>query len=136
MLIRMKSQQNPWQEILVLLGATFLMGSSFVAGKVLLRTVPPLALVGWRFLLAAVFTAALITLRPAQRLQVCNEFRAITVRDWAIITLIGGLQTTAVMGLLTSTALNLLVLPTLALRYGRFKPWTSSCDHPDNMCLT
>lgn len=35
---------------------------------------------------------------------------------------IGGMALVILGGLTTSTALNLLVLPTLALRYGRFEP--------------
>lgn len=59
------SNRVSWLNIGILVAATFLMGSSFVAGKVLLRTVPPLPLVGWRFLLAAVFTMALLVMRRA-----------------------------------------------------------------------
>lgn len=94
------SQQASWLSTAILLGATFFMGSSFVAGKVLLRAVPPLPLVGWRFLLAATFTAALLAMRPAQRAQARQELRELSWRDWAVVALIGGLQTTAVMGLL------------------------------------
>lgn len=106
MLVRMKplpangSQQASWLSTATLLGATFFMGSSFVAGKVLLRAVPPLPLVGWRFLLAAIFTGALLAMRPAQRAQARQEFRELSWRDWAVVAMIGGLQTTAVMGLL------------------------------------
>ena len=36
----------------------------------------------------------------------------------------GPMTIVILVGLVTSTALNLLVLPTLALRYGRFEPLT------------
>lgn len=95
-----RAQQATWRNTAILFGATFLMGSSFVAGKVLLRNIPPLSLVGWRFLLAALFTAALLGFRPAQRTRLRLEISLLTWKDWAFITLIGSLQTAAVMGLL------------------------------------
>ncbi|MDB5364426.1 MAG: protein of unknown function transrane [Rhodospirillales bacterium] len=76
-----------------LLGATFLMASSFIAGKILLARVPPFALLGWRFLLAAVALAAIAAiLSPKPR------FAALGARGWMVVTLLGLLQTAATMG--------------------------------------
>jgi drug/metabolite transporter (DMT)-like permease len=86
--------------IATLVVSTFLMGSSFVAGKVLLQDgFSPMILVGWRFLVAAL--AAL----PALYLDSDRPFYAlfpssISARDVGVIALIGLLQTAAVMGLL------------------------------------
>jgi drug/metabolite transporter (DMT)-like permease len=86
--------------IVTLLAATFLMGSSFVAAKVLLTDgFTPMILVGWRF-----FVAALATL-PLLLLEQRNPFKAlipkgISLRDALIVVVIGLLQTAAVMGLL------------------------------------
>jgi drug/metabolite transporter (DMT)-like permease len=86
--------------ILVLLGSTVLMGSSFIAGKILLQAgVPPMLLVGWRF-----FVAALATL-PLVLLDHRNPWRALrppsmSLRDGAVVVVIGLLQTAGVMGLL------------------------------------
>ena len=40
----------------ILVAATFLMGSSFPTGKILLAKVPPFSLAGWRFIAAALAT--------------------------------------------------------------------------------
>jgi drug/metabolite transporter (DMT)-like permease len=86
--------------IATLVASTFLMGSSFVAGKILLQGgFSPMILVGWRFLVAAI--AAL----PATYLESDRPFRAffppsLSWRDATLIALIGLLQTAAVMGLL------------------------------------
>ncbi len=87
--------------IAVLLSSTFLMGSSFVAGKILLRGIPPFALVGGRFLLAGIAAAPLALLLGRER----PRPRAIGRRhtspaSWPVLIAIGLLQTTAVMGLL------------------------------------
>ncbi len=74
----------------VLVLATFFMGSSFVAGKVLLAKVPPFPLVAWRFLVAA---AALLPLALRDGLVPPR-------RAWGGIAVLGLLQTTAVMALL------------------------------------
>lgn len=76
--------------VAVLLLATFFMGSSFVAGKVLLAKVPPMPLVAWRFLVAA---AALLPLALRDGLVPPREVRG-------GIVVVGLLQTTAVMCLL------------------------------------
>lgn len=76
-----------------LVGATFLMASSFIAGKILLAHVPPFALLGWRFLLAAgalALIAALLAPRPC--------LASLPARDWIVVAGLGVLQTTATMG--------------------------------------
>ncbi|WP_336492064.1 DMT family transporter [Methylobacterium nigriterrae] len=75
------------------------MGSSFVAGKVLLQDgVPALLLVGWRFLVAAVATLPLLLLKDRPRVALFPPQAGL--RDGALAILIGLLQTTAVTGLL------------------------------------
>ena len=84
----------------LLLGATFLMGSSFIAGKILLsRDVPPILLVGWRFLVAALATLPLLLAgrAPLARSLWPPGMRAAHV---PVVMAIGLLQTAAVMGLL------------------------------------
>lgn len=76
-----------------LVGATFLMAASFIAGKILLLRIPPFALLGWRFLLAALALAAIAAiLSPRPR------FAAVGWREWRVVTLLGLLQTAATMG--------------------------------------
>jgi drug/metabolite transporter (DMT)-like permease len=86
--------------IATLVAATFLMGSSFVAGKILLTAGwPPLLLVGWRFLVAALATLPLVRIFDGPVIQAI--FPAdLRRRDGALIAAIGLLQTTAVMSLL------------------------------------
>ncbi|MFK2905365.1 DMT family transporter [Dyella ginsengisoli] len=83
-----------------LLGATFLMGSSFIAGKILLGLgVPAILLVGWRFLLAAIATLPLLAMaRVPLRAQLWPP--AMAPRQAWVVGAIGLLQTAAVMGLL------------------------------------
>jgi drug/metabolite transporter (DMT)-like permease len=76
-----------------LVGATFLMASSFIAGKILLARVPPFALLGWRFLVAAGALAVIAgLLAPRPRLA------TLPPRGWLVVALLGLLQTTATMG--------------------------------------
>ncbi|MFT4191103.1 MAG: EamA family transporter [Comamonas sp.] len=85
---------------LTLIAATFLMGSSFVAGKILLADgFPPVLLVGWRFLIAA---AAALPIVLMTRNRHCDDLnrKAIQLRHAALVLAIGLLQTGAVMGLL------------------------------------
>ena len=85
----------------VLLAATFLMGSSFIAGKVLLATTPPLALVGWRFFVAALATLPLaLALERTPRGVGLVPAAAGRGRTWALVFVIGLLQTAGVMGFL------------------------------------
>jgi drug/metabolite transporter (DMT)-like permease len=85
--------------ILVLLASTFLMGSSFIAGKILLKAgTPPMLLVGWRFLIAALATLPLLQLEgPFAKALVPP---GMSVRGACVVVIIGLLQTAAVMGLL------------------------------------
>lgn len=83
----------------ILVAATFLMASGFIAGKILLADgIPPLLLVGWRFVLAAAAAACVVffaTGNPAAEL-----FPRLPLRGWTIIAAIGVLQTTLALGLL------------------------------------
>jgi len=86
--------------IVAVVGSLLLMGSSFIVGKALLQDdFPPLLLVGWRFLLAALIALPLILIFSQASLSdfVPPHFG---VRNYATITAIGLLQTTAAMGLL------------------------------------
>jgi drug/metabolite transporter (DMT)-like permease len=76
-----------------IIGATFCMGTSFVASKILLQTIPPFTLVGWRFVLAALATLSLIFLLK-------QRFQGISIKSWQQIAVIGLLQTAGTMGLL------------------------------------
>lgn len=85
---------------LALAAAILLMGSSFVAGKILLRDeFPPLLLAGWRFLLAALFMLPLVVIDSRFCLNVVAPPR-FGLHNWATVALIGLLETTAAMGLL------------------------------------
>jgi drug/metabolite transporter (DMT)-like permease len=86
--------------VLTLVASTFLMGSSFVAGKILLQAgFEPMVLVGWRFFVAALATLPLMLLdkRPLWRAMFPE---GVSLREAAWVIVIGLLQTTAVMGLL------------------------------------
>lgn len=84
----------------ILVASTFLMGSSFIAGKILLaHGVPALLLVGWRFFVAALATLPLLWL--AERSMVRALWPPAMQRSQvAVVLAIGLLQTAAVMGLL------------------------------------
>jgi drug/metabolite transporter (DMT)-like permease len=84
----------------ILVASTFLMGSSFVSGKILLSEgFAALMLVGWRFLVAALATLPLVALDNRRLLTALFPPRT-TLRDAALVVVIGVLQTAAVMGLL------------------------------------
>jgi drug/metabolite transporter (DMT)-like permease len=84
----------------ILVASTFLMGSSFVSGKILLSEgFAALMLVGWRFLVAALATLPLVALDDRRFLAALFPPKA-TLRDAALVIVIGVLQTAAVMGLL------------------------------------
>jgi drug/metabolite transporter (DMT)-like permease len=76
-----------------IIGATFCMGTSFVASKILLQSIPPFTLVGWRFMLASLATLPLIFLLK-------QRFQGISIKNWQQIAVIGLLQTGGTMGLL------------------------------------
>lgn len=78
---------------IAIVGATFCMGTSFVASKILLQTVPPFTLVGWRFFLAAIATLPVIFLLK-------QRFEGISTQNWRQIAIVGLLQTAGTMGLL------------------------------------
>lgn len=76
------------------------MGSSFVAGKILLQQgFTPMILVGWRFFVAALATLPLVLAGERNIVAALLPAKA-GLRDVALVTLIGLLQTAAVMGLL------------------------------------
>lgn len=86
--------------IVTLLAATFLMGSSFIAGKILLNDgFSPLVLVGWRCFLAALATAPLIYFDEGSFRDALLPPGA-GLREFAIVALIGLLQTAGMMGFL------------------------------------
>lgn len=85
---------------ITLIASTFLMGSSFVAGKILIQqNFPPMILVGWRFFLAAVATLPLVLLEKGKLIAALRPIQA-GLHDVVLVILIGLIQTTAVMGLL------------------------------------
>lgn len=77
-----------------LVAATFFMGSSFIAGKILLRSVPPLPLLGWRFLGAALVVLALA------RIFERTDAPALSGRQKGLVMLLGLFQTGANMSLM------------------------------------
>jgi drug/metabolite transporter (DMT)-like permease len=83
----------------ILVTATFLMASGFIAGKILLADgAPPFLLVGWRFILAAAAAAPVVFFTT-------DDFRRallpkLALSQWMTIVMIGVLQTTLAMGLL------------------------------------
>jgi drug/metabolite transporter (DMT)-like permease len=86
--------------VVTLLAATVLMGSSFLAGKILLEAgFPPMLLVGWRFLIAALATLPLVLLDHGLPINASARPR-MSLRDCALTITIGLVQTSAVMGLL------------------------------------
>lgn len=94
------SQRGDAQFFIILIASTFLMGSSFVSGKILLsQGFPAMLLVGWRFFVAALATLPLIRLDSRSMLAALMP-RNLSMRDAALVFVIGILQTTAVMGLL------------------------------------
>lgn len=83
-----------------ILVSTFLMGSSFIAAKILIRQgFSPMPLVGWRFLVAALATFPLVLLEKNRRRGGLWSIH-IGYRDIALVALIGLVQTACVMGLL------------------------------------
>jgi drug/metabolite transporter (DMT)-like permease len=86
--------------LITLVASTFLMGSSFVAGKILLADgISPMLLVGWRFFVAALATLPLVLLDDYRGFAALIPPR-MKLRDGAMVVVIGLLQTAAVMGLL------------------------------------
>ena len=86
--------------VITLLAATFLMGSSFAAGKILLDAgFPPILLVGWRFMVAALATLPLVLLDNSRSTNTPARPR-MRLRDCGLVVIIGLTQTSAVMSLL------------------------------------
>jgi len=111
--------------LLILVAATFLMASGFIAGKILLVHVPALLLVGWRFVLAALATLPFAWLAGEPLLP---RFPDRVLRAWATIVAIGLLQTAGVMGFLflglrsispTTAAILLFTNPIWVALFGR-----------------
>jgi len=89
---------SPFAATLVV--STFLMGSSFIASKYLLRDgYPSTLLVGWRFIAAALAALPLVLL-DGGRFRDALLPSGTTRRHVALVVLIGVIQTTGVMGLL------------------------------------
>lgn len=83
-----------------ILASTFLMGSSFIAAKILIHQgFLPMPLVGWRFLLAALATLPLIFFEKKSPRGASLLIRG-GYRNIVLVALIGLVQTAAVMGLL------------------------------------
>lgn len=83
-----------------LLASTFLMGSSFISGKILLEQgFPPFLLVGWRFFIAALATLPLVLL-DGRAFFAALFPPGLRGRELLIVALIGLAQTAAVMSLL------------------------------------
>ena len=97
----------------ILVAATFLMGSSFPTGKILLAKVPPFSLAGWRFVAAALATLpiALLVSRSGRWIpSVAGSLRA----GVAVTICIGLVQTGGTMGFL-NLALRTLPASTAAI---------------------
>jgi len=83
-----------------LIGATFLMASSFIASKILLTAdVPPLMLAGWRFFIGS-FAVLPLVLFAKSSFPTTLMPPHFTLRDWIIVSLIGLFQTAGTTGLL------------------------------------
>jgi drug/metabolite transporter (DMT)-like permease len=86
--------------LISLVASTFLMGSSFVVGKILLlQGFQPMMLISRRFLVAALATLPL-ALFSARNVRHAVFPRHATLRDYGNVAMIGALQIGAVMGLL------------------------------------
>jgi drug/metabolite transporter (DMT)-like permease len=98
----------------LMITATFLMGSSFIATKILLTSgIPAFPLAGWRFLVAAIATLPII-ITLNSRLSTALLPPELTARNWLTVGVIGLLQTTLVMGLLFM-AMETISAPTAAI---------------------
>lgn len=87
--------------VTTLVAATFLMGSSFISGKILLDDgFTPILLVGWRFFVAALATLPLVVWFSGGRPLAAHQPAPPIRPDAANVVLLGLLQTAAVMGLI------------------------------------
>lgn len=96
-----KEERSSLRFIILLLASTFLMASSFIAGKKLLNAgFPPFTLVGCRFLLAAFATLPILYFEKGKSLRHAvfpPQSKAPHIRHLFVI---GLLQTTGVIGLI------------------------------------
>jgi drug/metabolite transporter (DMT)-like permease len=106
--------KDRFEFVATLIASTFLMGSSFIAGKILLQDgFQPMVLVGWRFMVAAAATLPLVLLHGEPFLNACLPPN-FGLRNYSVVLLIGVLQTAAVMGLLF-VAMRLISASTAAI---------------------
>ena len=85
--------------LFALLGATFLMGTSFPSGKILLAKTDLFPLLGWRFVVAAIATLPLVFWDARRSGSDILDSLLPSSNQWPTIVLIGILQTGLVMGL-------------------------------------
>ena len=85
--------------LLLILGSTFLQGSSFVASKAVLVELPPLWLAALRFFVAALSLRPWLWLRRRRRARTGPPVAF--ALPWLRLALVGLLQTTGVMAFLT-----------------------------------
>ncbi|PNG26933.1 DMT family transporter [Methylocella silvestris] len=112
----------------ILVAATFLMASSFIAGKILLAyDVPAFLLVGWRFVLAAL-AAALVLYLTTDDFRAALAPRRLDVSDWLTVAAIGVLQTAMAMGLLF-WAMESIAPPTAAILLFTNPLWVALIGH-------
>jgi len=91
---------RPVSFVATLIAATFLMASSFVAGKILVADgYPPMILVGWRFVVAAIATLPLAAWQEGGLRQALLP-SGVQMRDMLLALAIGLFQTAGVMTLL------------------------------------
>ena len=89
-------KNEPATYVLTLVFATFLMGSSFIVSKILLRDFAPFWLVSWRFVVAAAAMIPVVAI-----LRTTEASTGITEQpNWPVVILIGLLQMGGTMGLL------------------------------------
>ncbi|CCQ73221.1 DMT family transporter [Magnetospira sp. QH-2] len=96
------SLSDPDQRVFLaaLIGSTFLMGASFIAGKALLARADPFPLTGWRFLVAGVATLPLVYWDLRAKGLGFRAHLFPPPDQWPVILFVGLVQTGLVMGLL------------------------------------
>ncbi|WP_374307901.1 DMT family transporter [Methylocella sp.] len=113
---------------LILVCATFLMASSFIAGKVLLALgVPAFLLVGARFVVAAGAAAATLY-ATTDGFRAALFPRRLEAVDWLTVAAIGALQTSMAMGLLF-WAMETIAPPTAAILLFTNPLWVALVGH-------
>ncbi|WP_395667239.1 DMT family transporter [Methylocella sp.] len=112
----------------ILVCATFLMASSFIAGKVLLsHGAPAFLLVGWRFVVAAGAAAAALYFTTDKFFTALFPAR-FEATDWLTVIVIGVLQTSMAMGLLF-WAMETIPPPTAAILLFTNPLWVALVGH-------